>query len=557
MSKLRHFVFSWLLGTFSVAVPATVLAADAVDYDSTRLHIEGNRQFFFDDAIIESHHFLTRKVHRPEKMDSPVLRANKPWERRLYFTCNTWRVIRDPKDGLFKCWYEDWMCREREYVNSRNWRFGATGWPARYLFATSKDGVHWEKPELGIVTEDGRNTNIILGDPKFGSVHAAFVLLDSLEQNPRHRYKMLYERETRSFRRMEIGSSPDGIHWKPYKEPLFGKRCNGLGDVVTVAIDEQSQNYLLNSRHIQMFRIYRDPKNPASGGHFHNNPFLEDRRRVFQTFSADLQHWAALQPIVVPDGRVDNIDDEFYGMSQYKTGGFWIGFLHVFHETQDTLDVQLVYSRDGRHFKRFRPGRPWLTRGERGSWDQYMVNMPSVPVESGDDLFVFYGGAKNHHDWWISGREDIKDVEYCLGLAKMKRDRYVSLRAESVHDGKLVTRPFKYAGGQLVINAKCDPDGSIVAEIADADGNVIPGFSRKECVPFTGDEVAHEFAWKGGKKLSKEKDAYQNNWRKIHFYVTKADIFTFEYRDEDENERINGGDKPLDANKNYNKPNAT
>ena len=88
--------------------------------DSVYLRVGNRRQFFFDDLLLEQTQNLTRRFHSPQPAgDRPVLVKDRPWEHVLYFTCNTWNVIRDPQDGLFKCWYEDW--RIEDFARAASW----------------------------------------------------------------------------------------------------------------------------------------------------------------------------------------------------------------------------------------------------------------------------------------------------------------------------------------------------------------------------------------------------------------------------------------------------
>jgi hypothetical protein len=333
---------------------------------------------------------------------------------------------------------------------------------------------------------------------------------------------------------VHLASSADGIHWKPHsQQPHFGWSGSHLGDVITLAVDESTRTYLLNNRHKKMTWALVDEANPKVGIHrpyYPNDPIRQNKRRVFRTESADLLHWCDPQPLLTPDDELDNIDDAFYGMVQYRSGSLWIGFLNVFHMTDDTMDVQLVYSRDGRHFKRIRPGQPWLRTGELGTWSQYMVNICSPPIAVGDDLYVYHGGAKNHHDWWIyrgvhavdqpEGRDPSK-VGYCLGLVKMKRDRFVSLSAHVAREGILVTNPFYSDGGELVINAKCADGGYVAVQVADGSGKVRPGFERDKCNVFSGDAVSHVVTWRDSGKLP-------TGWMKVHFFMRDSDLYTFQ-----------------------------
>jgi len=81
-----------------------------------------------------------------------------------------------------------------------------------------------------------------------------------------------------------------------------------------------------------------------------------------------------------------------------------------------------------------------------------MMGIDAVPVEVevDDELYVFHGGANVHHDWWMVGLPEGLDVpesgnldhvNYALGLAKMKRDRFVSLAAGPARTEILVTPP--------------------------------------------------------------------------------------------------------------------
>ena len=227
----------------------------------------------------------------------------------------------------------------------------------------------------------------------------------------------------------------------------------------------------------------------------------QGRRRIFLIESRDFLHWSEPRPILAPDPALDNIDDAFYGMTPLRLGGQWVGFLNVFHMVSNTMDVQLVHSRDGRVWRRIAPGRPWLQRGAPGSWNEFMVTVPSPPVALGDELWVYHGGSKNHHDWWFAGGNEARDypeawrgvpevwdwdaVGYGLGLARLRRDGFVSLGANPVREGVLVTQPLLSWGDTLVVNAACRGHGSLRAEMLDEAGAVIPGLPPRTANRFT------------------------------------------------------------------------
>ena len=539
---------SFLVFLVLFAVGSTTAVGAQRYLDSSMLHFGEAKQFFFDNLIIEGAQNLTRRVHKPVKdQRSPLIQKDRTWEHVTYFTVSAWRVIRDPEDGLFKCWYEDWQYQapleHDEYLHD------ATTNPSRYLFAHSRDGVHWEKPLLDVVKEDGRKTNIVFGDPEFGSVHSGYVFLDPLEKKRERRYKMFFNHRTPQFTRYEIASSPDGIHWTPWEDlPTLGWLGPHLGDVLTVSVDQYAHVYRLNTRHPWMNTVAHHPgdpfhpsypRSPVEQSSFIHPVYPEDfsrqnRRRIFRSESSDLLHWTNLQPLVVPDDQLDNIDDAFYGMTQFRVGNNWVGFLHVLHMTENTLDVQLLFSRDGTHFQRVQPGQPWLETGSPGSWDELMVNIYGAPVTVDDEIYLYYGGSNNHHDWWITGaREnldvpegrDLSQVNYSLGLARIKVDRFVSLRSLPVREGILVTRPFRSEGTQLFVNAQSRAGGYVKVAVADANGKVIPGFEAENCTEFQGDSVSHRVSWKDKKEIPTGR-----GFVKLHFFMKDADLFSFQLR---------------------------
>ena len=80
-------------------------------------------------------------------------------------------------------------------------------------YAVSKDGIHWEKPELGLVEFDGnKKNNIVMRGYHFKGVftgpHGAGVFKDLHESDLAKRYKMFFKGS-----KMTVAFSPDGLHW--------------------------------------------------------------------------------------------------------------------------------------------------------------------------------------------------------------------------------------------------------------------------------------------------------------------------------------------------------
>ena len=136
---------------------------------------------FVDDEGVQDHPGFHRKVQRPQPVQQePVLRADRPWEGN---SIQLWgSVLYDEEEKHFKAWYYA--------INQDLYMRGVQGYFMCY--ATSRDGVEWEKPELGIVSCEGSSANNIVYPPP-GVEHGIDpwgVIKDPWEEDPARRYKM-------------------------------------------------------------------------------------------------------------------------------------------------------------------------------------------------------------------------------------------------------------------------------------------------------------------------------------------------------------------------------
>ena len=91
---------------------------------------------FLDDLLIESLDGLEIVMQRPVKPDAPVLEGTEPWEVGVASIIGN-SLHYDEEDRLFKAWYDT---------------------PGGVAYATSQDGLHWEKPSLGFESMTDRPT---------------------------------------------------------------------------------------------------------------------------------------------------------------------------------------------------------------------------------------------------------------------------------------------------------------------------------------------------------------------------------------------------------------
>ena len=509
-------------------------------FDSTNLYVKDAVQTFIDSVLIEFAQDVTRRWHTPQrKGEGPVLKKDRPWEHVTYFTYSNHYVLRDPEDGLFKCWYEDLHHRPEKWPD-------VCGHDSRQLYAESEDGINWHKPELDVVEIDGRKTNIVLGDQDYGKVHSMGVVIDRHPPRREERFRALFshlwEDASGGHNRIECAHSPDGIHWTLYDEsPRMGMSGSQLNDVSVIFYDEDAREFVQNTRHFLQWAGAINLKNPYTtsftGPIQPHNPLTYNQRRVWQTRSHDFMHWSELVPVAATDDEDDNLDESFYGMSQYKMGNLHLATVGVFRAVDNEMDVQLLSSRDGIRWTRTMKRQPFLAPRGEGFWDAHMVSITCPPVEVDDELYFFHGGTNSHHDWWLCWKSEGLDVPesdlpenvaFGLGLATLRKDGYAGLWANKHREGVLVTRPRISLGTELVINAKCAPGGSIRVEVADRHDDVIEPCLKEHCDPFTGDSCSHTVTWKGDPRIPAGSEE-RRFWRKLRFFLQDAELFSFHF----------------------------
>ena len=548
--------------------------------DSAMLLVGNIPQYFFDNLVIEQIQDLTRRVHSPKKEPDPLIKKDRPWENIPYFCFCNWNLGRDDATGEFSCWYEDFAVDEQQHSRTTFDAWKKAGvWPSffsRLCYARSGDGLNWEKPELDYYEEDGRKTNVVFGNSSLRRADASVVFYDPIESNPEKRFKQLFTRllpggnEASVYKagasdaptdkkedgteagdgsflecRVEMAYSPDGVHWTPSEDQLqFGPLGRRLGDGYTFTADVEAGLYRLLTRHSGMGSVHYDERRPRTNSFFpptfpHDISRL-NTRRVFQSVSSDMIHWTTPQCILTPDPQEDNLDDSYYGMVQFRLGELHVGLLNVLHAVSNTMDIRLVYSRDGWRWYHLNRRQPWLTTSA-DSWDRYQVDICDPPVAVGDEHFVYYAGCKHHHDWWITGLRDgfgitglreeldvpeVRNLDkgcYGLGLAKMRLDGFVSIDAGAVREGVLVTRTLRTDSKQIALNAVCGDSGYIQVEVTDAEEQVLEGCARAQCDTFSGDSTQRIITWKG------QADIPHRGSLRLRFFMRNASLYSFTF----------------------------
>lgn len=435
----------------------------------------GPWQLFVDDEIVASKTNVQRRYHSFQKhRGNPIITVDRPWEEGVVAA---FTVLQSEDGSGYRMYYTCWTPK---------------GSPSRSLicYATSTDGLHWEKPNLGLHEWNGSRENNILPEGPSAVMRTAW------EHDPEKRFQGVGGM-------YHAVSSPDGIHWK---RQTTENNVSGGGDTS---------------------HFYFDPKTRTFRANVKVNATVSGLRRRAIGFAetTDLNRFPPLRLIMAPD----DLDDRwcrpgsvqrthFYACPVMPYESIYVGLLQIYRAEDPEgyfhgpLWLELVTSRDGIHFRREEGDRPpLLSLGKFRTFDHGMV-FALPPIVVGDELWLYYTGYDELHD--------LLPYHSAIGLAKLRKDGFVSLDADEAPGGVLTTR-LDGATGPLVVN--CDArGGSLRVEVLDAQGTPIPGYSLDDCEPRTGDSLRHAVVWNDHRTLPEGTAPIR-----LRFHFERARLYSF------------------------------
>ena len=408
------------------------------------------RQLFVDDFLIEKTD-LTPEYHKPEDYEgNPVLQAETPWEiAQAPVACpKSGGVWYDEEEKIFKMWYE-------------------AGWLRHSAYATSTDGINWERPDVGVV----EGTNIILpyegyDDRRYtGEGDLAYLRPDSntvwidYDAPADERYK-LFMRNPGGPYGGHVAVSADGIHFTGWRQ------TPPLNDRSTMFYNPFRKKWVYSIRDEwdggKRCRRYRECNDFVAGSSWEEGEALP---------------WMKADSLDKPNPYI-GMEPELYNVDAVGYESIMLGLFQTYYgpTNQTCADggmpkitgLQFMYSRDGYHFSRPCREDAIQSHMHRGAWNRgYVQSVGGVTVIHGDELWIYYiafAGDESH-----AGETTARNGMYCngaTGLAKLRRDGFVSMNG----DGTLLTRPLVFTEKESFhINAV----GSVQVEILLPDGTLL------------------------------------------------------------------------------------
>jgi len=436
--------------------------------------IDIGRQLFVDDFLIETKSNLTRTFYLAQWYDqNPVMKPDAlsdktgPFPTAMVFSDGVWF---DPKDSQYKMWY-------------------MAGHTAATAYATSKDGIHWDKP-----AQDIKNgTNLV----NLSSRDSSTIWLDQFEPDATRRLKMFRVGDKWI---CNIYFSADGIHWG---DPVA--QAGPGGDRSTVFFNP--------FRKVWVYSI-RSSYGGARARRYHEGA---DVLEAAKWKTGEATWWVGADDL---DPQRDDLKTpcQLYNLDAVAYESIMLGAFTIWRgQPKDRAKpngVVLAYSRDGFHWDR-PDRRPLIGPSETyGDWNWGNVQSAGgVCLIVGDKLYFYCSGRAGVPGTTGSG--------ICTtGLAFLRRDGFASIDAGE-QEGTLTTRPISFKGAHLFLNADSKA-GEIHAEILDQTGNVIEPFTLKNSSAMKSDKTLAELTWQGG-DLSK----IATKPVRIRFTLKNAKLYSF------------------------------
>lgn len=512
----------------STAATAGIVAASggklSFAAEQKPLEIGGETQLVIDDFLIEQSSGLKRMLHQPKKQGLIKDTDGNDWDRGGVYVGKI--VCQDNASKFHMTYRYYWWDAElqklpRIGIDKAHWFHETVG------YATSDDGIHWTKPNLGrfeaptklipsdafpFETPAGVSRDNNLGYPVFFAydLHANGNIAD-----PDKRF-LLQVADSWS------GDDPFAkpvdpllcyaADWPEINDPKWKEKLTpvsngalsprGLGFPMITGYDHERKEWFMTCQDVI------------------GNWLKRNGRDIARYATPDLVSWTGPEtvlPVAEDESRDPKDWVEYMDLWGQRVGGpktgAWLGQLWIFHSDRSspeyqmptipnvwrkgTTELRLVLSRDaGRTWQRVADRQVWLPHHEEDNGFDRLVCC-GCPIRVGDELRYYYACWNGDHLVFYRDGTPYYSNRLRNGntaWATLRLDGHVSLDA-GADRGQLQTKLLRCNGRDLTVNLAAK-QGALRVEVQDEAGRPLPGFALSDCQPITGDGVALPVKWK-------------------------------------------------------------
>jgi len=476
------------------------------------IDLGSRRELFADSFLVERLKKASLHLHEPQPQEV-VLRHDTPWE------------------GPFCLYHTIIYDGERYLLYYRGWQVPSE--PAVYCLAVSDDGIHFERPDLGMHAWHGSSTNnIILAQEPFTHTVAPFIDTAPgvpVEQRFKAFSRNLTEPDSQGKRHAALHGfvSADGVRWNLLTEgPII---TDGVFDSQNVGFWSEAEGqyvayYRTFSTHEGIQEDHRGPTTKATS-----------LRRIKRATSKDFVNW---EPGVVMDYRRDGRQvpaEEFYinqTRPYFRAPHMYVALPARFMaqrqaitaaeaEAIDVHETQLSACSDA-CFMTTRPGQAFYERTFMEAFVRPRIGASHWSARSNYPVDGVVQTGPEEMSMYVD--EHYAQPGNQVRRYSLRLDGFASVRAPH-SGGELITRPVTFSGAQLELSYATSAAGSMRVEIQDADGKAIPGYSLRESVDIFGNRIAGLAAWKHGTDVS----PLAGRPVKLRFAMRDADLYSLRF----------------------------
>ena len=495
------------------------MAQEVTTSDAKGTDIGTRRELFVDEALIESITGEARQVLHHPTPRGVVLVNDKPWEG------NGLNYVTVLKDGdTFRMYYRtnkfDVLHQFKEIT------------PEVICVALSQDGVHWERPNLGLVEFNGSTDNNIImikDDPKWlAAPHHFSPFLDTNPDAPKsERYKGTGGLPLRAW------VSEDGFDWKLAKEKpvvtrsFFDSLNCGLWDPLRkeYRIFSRTKRYggrdVLVSISKTFDENYSDPVTleytPSRGGQLYTNQIViyERAPHYYLGFPTRIES-RGLTPSVkyLADWEFRQKREHASATLNNDPGDGYAATEGLFMASRDGLNFRLYEEAFARPGPRTRDtwfyGDMYQARG-------LLETASTIFEDSPNELSLYFT------EGCLKPGEPGKLRRYTLRL-----DGFVSIYA-TMPGGQVTTKLIRFAGNKLTLNYSSSARGGVRVGFLNEIGEPIEGFSLGECPWIYGDHLDRPVEWYRGDEVTTDVSSLAGRTVKIVFELKDADLYSYQF----------------------------
>jgi hypothetical protein len=376
------------------------------------------------------------------------------------------------KEGdQFRMWYIAWPQPDPHYPQ----------YPGRLYrpvaYAESRDGIRWDKPNLGLVEFRGNKDNNLVSIEPAGDTFAVAddyvsVIRDDTDADPARRYKMAYISYV-----PEIGHSTgvtavsaDGLRWK-----LEGTKGFTNGHFENTSLVKFQGLYYISGQNLG-----------SAGGHLPDGQNAGRAMTCF--FSPDFKHWSSGRALSFVRSNYEP-KPEGFGQELHMGAGLWnrgnvlVGLYGRWHGDKISsdpakrkitpaygleIDLGLVISNDAIHYREPVQNFVMVSPGEADAWDALGLLQAQAFHNTEKETYIWYSSWHTVNPYPTPKLPAARSPQVPqVGLLTMRRDGFGYLSKQLTelpkrtryqrHDtlGSVLTKNIKLEhGGQLLLNVE-------------------------------------------------------------------------------------------------------